>query len=78
MTLSTATKIAIAGVAIAFAMSIASQYWINWVTSSNSLTREQFAVWSRAYFHLQSLCNYGGLLTFLVTLKSKQRGPAQP
>ena len=71
MSIKIATRIAIYGVAIGMVMSMLYPFVFKWVVENQRDSREMIM---NSYLFIRALCEGGGLLVFLVTLNSKQKG----
>ena len=73
MSIKTATKIAIYGVAVGIIMNLSGQYLYDWLKNELGMSSESALTFNRAYWCVRTIVLYGSILVFLITLNSKQK-----
>lgn len=73
MSIKTATRIAIYGVAVGIIMALAGQYLFDWLTHGLGMSSEAALSFNRAYWCVHMIFLDGSILLFLIVLHSKQK-----
>jgi len=73
MSIKTATRIAICGVAAGLVMSLAVSYLQDWMLTKSGMQKETSITFIRVYWDLRTVLFDGSILLFLITLLSKQK-----
>ena len=73
MSIKTATRIAIYGVAVGIIMGIAGQFLFDWLQSGFGMSSEAALTFNRVYWCVRTILLEGSILLFLIVLHSKQK-----